>query len=50
MLPTLIAVIVIVGAIFTGVISAQRKLTALDENTCNAMNQIGVQLSASTMP
>lgn len=47
MLPTLIAVIVIVGAIFTGVISAQRKLTVLDEDTCNAMNQIGVQLSGT---
>jgi len=45
MQPTLIAVIVIVGAFFTGVISVQRKLTLLDENTCNAMNQIGVQLS-----
>jgi LemA protein len=42
---TLIAIGVIIGAIFFWTMSAQRRLVVLDENTNNAMNQIGVQLS-----
>ncbi|MEA5084909.1 MAG: LemA family protein [Lachnospiraceae bacterium] len=46
MLPTLIIIIVIVVVIVIWMISAQRKLVALDENISNAMSQIGVQLSS----
>lgn len=46
MIPTLILIIAIVVIIAIWVISTQRKLVVLDENTSNAMNQIGVQLSS----
>lgn len=42
MLPTFIAIVV---AIVLWIILTQRKLVVLDENTSNAMSQIGVQLS-----
>lgn len=45
MLPTFIAIIVIATVIVLWVISIQRRLVVLDENTSNAMSQIGVQLS-----
>ncbi|MGI6357944.1 MAG: LemA family protein [Bacillota bacterium] len=45
MLPTFIAIIAIVAVIVLWVVSTQRKLAALDQNSSNAMNQIGVQLS-----
>lgn len=45
MLPTFIAIIVIATVIVLWVISTQRRLVVLDENTSNAMSQIGVQLS-----
>jgi LemA protein len=38
--------IAIVAVIVIWIISTQRKLVVLDENTSNAMNQIGVQLSS----
>ncbi|WP_186430161.1 LemA family protein [Clostridium sp. BSD9I1] len=43
MLPTFIA---IAAVIVLWTISTQRKLVVLDENTSNAMSQIGVQLSS----
>lgn len=46
MMPTLIAIGVIAGAIFLWVMSTQRRLVVLDENINNAMSQIGVQLSS----
>ncbi|HKM21475.1 MAG TPA: LemA family protein [Lachnospiraceae bacterium] len=46
MLPTLIAIGVIVVSILLWVMSTQRKLVVLDENISNAMSQIGVQLSS----
>ncbi len=46
MLPTFITIIVIVAAIVLWIISTQRKLVVLDENTSNAMSQIGVQMSS----
>ncbi len=46
MLPTLIAIGVIVVAILLWVMSTQRRLVVLDENISNAMSQIGVQLSS----
>ena len=46
MLPTFIAIIVIVVAIILWIIATQRKLVVLDENISNAMTQIGVQLSS----
>lgn len=46
MLPTLIVIGVIAGAIFLWVMSSQRRLVVLDENINNAMSQIGVQLSS----
>lgn len=46
MLPTFITIIVIVAVIVLWIISSQRKLVMLDENTSNAMSQIGVQLSS----
>ena len=45
MLPTYIAIFVIIAAIVIWVVSTQRRLVVLDENSSNAMNQIGVQLS-----
>jgi len=45
MLQTIIAVIAIIALIVLWIISTQRKLVVLNENACNAMNQIGVQLS-----
>ena len=44
MLPTIIAIIVIIGGTVLWIISIQRKLVVLDENVTNAMSQIGVQL------
>lgn len=46
MLPTFIAIAVIITAMVLWIISTQRKLVVLDENISNAMNQIGVQLSS----
>ena len=46
MLPTFIAIAVVIGAIVLWIISTQRKLVVLDENISNAMSQIGVQLSS----
>ncbi|NLO39436.1 MAG: LemA family protein [Ruminiclostridium sp.] len=46
MLPTIITIIIIAAAIILWVIYVRRKLVALDENICNAMIQIGVQLSS----
>lgn len=46
MLPTLIAIGVIVVAILLWAMSTQRRLVVLDENISNAMSQIGVQLSS----
>ncbi len=46
MLPTFIAIIIIVAAIVLWIISTQRKLVVLDENIINAMSQIGMQLSS----
>ncbi|WP_070000460.1 LemA family protein [Cellulosilyticum sp. I15G10I2] len=46
MLPTLIAIGIIVVSILLWVISTQRRLVVLDENISNAMSQIGVQLSS----
>ncbi|HHV99203.1 MAG TPA: LemA family protein [Clostridiaceae bacterium] len=42
MLQTVIAIIALIAL---WIISTQRKLVVLNENVCNAMNQIGVQLS-----
>lgn len=46
MFPTLITAIVIIGGIVLWVISTQRRLVVFEENTTNAMSQIGVQLSS----
>ena len=46
MLPSFIAIAVIVAGIAWWIISTQRRLVVLDENISNAMNQIGVQLSS----
>ena len=46
MMPTFISSIAIIVLVALWAISAQRKLVVLDENICNAMNQIGVQLSS----
>ncbi len=46
MLPTIIAIIAILALILLWVISIQRRLVILDENSSNAMSQIGVQLSS----
>lgn len=46
MLPTLIVIGIIVVVIFLWFTSTQRRLVVLDENTNNAMSQIGVQLSS----
>ena len=46
MLPTFIAIIVIVAGIVLWAISTQRRLVVLDENINNTMSQIGVQLSS----
>jgi len=46
MLPTIITIIIIAASIVLWAISAHRKLVVLDENICNAMIQIGVQLSS----
>ncbi|WP_423237165.1 LemA family protein [Desulfonispora thiosulfatigenes] len=46
MLPTFIAITVIVAVIVLWTISTQRKLVVLDENISNSMSQIGVQLSS----
>jgi LemA protein len=46
MLPTLIAILVIIAVIVLWAISTQRRLVVLDENINNAMSQIGVQLSS----
>jgi len=46
MLSTFITIIVIVSVIVLWIISTQRKIVMLDENTSNAMSQIGVQLSS----
>jgi len=45
MLPTFIAIIAILALIVLWIISTQRKLVVLNENVCNAMSQIGMQLS-----
>ena len=45
-MPTIIAIAAIAAVIVLWVISAQRKLVMLDENSSNAMSQIGVQLSS----
>jgi len=45
MLPTLITIIVVGAGIVLWTISKQRKLVMLEENICNAMSQIGVQIS-----
>ena len=42
---TLIAIGIIIGAIFFWAMSAQHRLVVLDENINNAMSQIGLQLS-----
>lgn len=46
MLPTFIAMMVIIVVIVLWAISTQRRLVVLDENTKDAMNQIGMQLSS----
>lgn len=46
MLPTFIAIGVILVVVVLWIISTQRKLVVLDENISNAMSQIGVQLSS----
>lgn len=46
MMPTFISSIAIIVLVALWAISVQRKLVVLDENICNAMNQIGVQLSS----
>lgn len=46
MLPTLITIGVITGAIFLWVMITHRNLVLLDENIKNAMSQIGIQLSS----
>ena len=46
MIPTFISSIAIIVLVALWAISVQRKLVVLDENICNAMNQIGVQLSS----
>jgi LemA protein len=46
MLPTIIAIIAVLALIMLWVISLYRKLVVLDENTNNAMSQIGIQLSS----
>jgi LemA protein len=46
MLPTFIVIIAIAAVIVLWAISTQRRLVVLDENTSNAMSQIGVQLSS----
>ncbi|CAK7003405.1 LemA family protein [Tissierella sp.] len=46
MLSTFITIIVIVAVIVLWIISTQCKLVMLEENTSNAMGQIGVQLSS----
>jgi LemA protein len=46
MLPTFITIAVIIAVIVLWIISTQRRLVVLDENTSNAMSQIGVQLSS----
>lgn len=45
MLPTFITTAVIIAAIVLWIISTRRRLAALDQNSCNAMSQVGVQLS-----
>ena len=40
-----ITIAVIAAAIVLWIISTRRRLAALDQNSCNAMSQIGVQLS-----
>lgn len=45
MLPTFIAIGTIIAVTLLWIIFTQRKLVALEENTNNAMNQIGAQLS-----
>jgi len=45
MLQTFIAIIAILALIVLWIISTQHKLVVLNENVCNAMSQIGVQLS-----
>ena len=42
---TLIAIGIIIGAIFVWAISTQRRLVMMDDNINNAMSQIGLQLS-----
>ena len=46
MLPTFIVITTFVAVIVLWIIFTQRKLVVLDENICNAMSQIGVQLSS----
>jgi LemA protein len=45
MLPTFIAIIVIVAVIVLWIMSTQRKLAVRDEHIGNAISQVGVQLS-----
>jgi LemA protein len=46
MLQTFIVIVAIITVIVIWLISTQRKLVVLDENSSNAMSQIGVQLSS----
>lgn len=46
MMQTILAIAPIAAVIALWIISTQRKLVVLDENICNAMSQIGVQLSS----
>ena len=46
MLPTFILITLIIVGIVLWIISTQRRLVVLDENTNNAMSQIGVQISS----
>lgn len=46
MIPTIIAILVVVVVVALWVMSTQRRLVVLDENINNAMSQIGVQLSS----
>lgn len=43
---TVVIIVLLVILLSVWVISARRKLTMLDENICNAMGQIGIQISS----
>ena len=50
MLQTFIVIVAIITVIVIWLISTQRKLVVLDENSSNAMSQIGCSYQAASMP